>query len=319
MDIETVKAWETGRRPLVNASGKVIRHVRLHLRRSGVAPRLIGLLEPAMEADLFYEQVVAGEDPRCWVLANVVGWRELFELIFWPITGRAPAAIRNLADVTSLQPLRPGELSIFFDHLQRGADRPLTGPLLRRQAYFLSGVDRRSDSKSWLASVERDGLVSGAGKEWPGGWATLRSLAVARACQGDPGLLQSFISRHLADDDLAETASIVYWAYWLEPPEGGAESDTFMSTTHPDQVPLGKLLRHLAAQLSESQPFVDLSVHSTDALIRRYPRLLLSDREAAAGLANTAASLLDGGTGYAPTRRALDRIHYTAKFARESV
>lgn len=318
VDIETVKAWETGRRPLVNASGRVIRHVRLHLRRSGVEPRLIRLLEPAMEADLFYEQVVAGEDPRSWLLANVVGWRELFELIFWPITGRAPAVIRHLANVTPLQALRPGEQSIFFDHLQRGADRPTAGRLLRRQVYFLSGVDHRSTSQSWLAAVERDELAAGAERDWPVGWVSLRSLAVARACQGDPELLQAFIARELDGKDAAETASIVYWAYWLVPPDGGSVSDGFMSTTDPDHVPLGRLLRHLADQLSTSQPFVDLSVHSTDVLIRRYPRLLLGNRDVAAGLADTAASVLDSGTSYAPTRRALDRIHYTAKFARES-
>jgi hypothetical protein len=271
-----------------------------------------------MEADLFYEQVVAGEDPGTWVLANVVGWRELFELIFWPITGRAPAAIRDLANVTPLQTLRPGEQSIFFEHLQRGADKPTAGRLLRRQAYFLSGVDHVSTSKSWLASVERDELAAGAERDWPVGWASLRSLAVARACQGDPELLRAFIARQVDGNDAAETASIVYWAYWLEPPDGGSESDAFMSTTDPDHVPLARLLRHLAEHLSTSKPFVDLSVHSTDALVRRYPRLLIANRDVAAGLAATAASLLDSGVGYAPTRRALDRIHYTAKFARES-
>ena len=49
-----------------------------------------------MDADVFLSDVASGADPAGWLLAGMVGTRELIDLIAWPLTGTPPATFAHL-------------------------------------------------------------------------------------------------------------------------------------------------------------------------------------------------------------------------------
>ncbi|MEQ7008327.1 helix-turn-helix domain-containing protein [Actinopolymorpha sp. B17G11] len=316
VDPDTVKSWETGKRPLGNARAHTVRMIGRELLRGGAETGGVQLLETAMDADGFLADVWAGSDPARWLLAGVVGTRELFDLVAWPLTGAPPVALKDLVGDDHSPTFRPAEQAHFYDALRDGADNPAGGVLLRRQAYFLSSRDTRTQTRDWLAQTERAGLRQVSGDPWPSGWVTHRSLAVARACQGDPDLLRAFIGSQVAGDDRAEMANLVYWCYWVAS-GGQAASDEFMAKASPAQLHVKTLLEHLAVQLHGDNPYIDLSAYSVESLVRRYPRALLGDRKLAGSLAGSAERLLSSGPEFPLTHRALDRIVFAARIAQE--
>jgi hypothetical protein len=315
VDPDTVKSWETGKRALGNARAHTVRSIRWELVKGGANPGALQLLDTAMDADSFISDVWAGQNPSQWLLAGMVGTRELFDLISWPLTGTPPSAL-PASEKDGQRAFRPAQRAHFFDSLRAGADDPSGGVLLRRQAYYLSSRDDRSQTRDWLAQTERTELQQVTAEPWPSGWVTHRSLAVARACQGDPDLLRAFIPTYIADDDRAETANLAYWCYWVA--SGGQQpSDAFMAEAGPQQIHVKPLLKHLTEQLHVRNPYVDLTAHSVETLVRRYPHALLGDTALASRLAAAAEKLLDGSPEFQTTRRALDRTAFTARLALE--
>ena len=317
VDPETVKSWETGRRALGNVRVHTLRTLRRELLRAGADEGAIRVLDTAMDADLFLSDVVTGANPPDrWLLATTVATRELVDLVLWPITGQPPVALQGMDGARKIPRFGAGQRTQFFDALREGAENPAAGVLLRRQVFFISGRDGRSETKDWLHRVEQAALRQSQTAPWPSGWAAHRSLAVARACQGDPDLLRRFVAKDIDGDDRAETANLAYWCYWIAS-GGTAASDAFMAEATPGQIHVRTLLRHLTEQLHTQNPYLDLSVHSVQTLVQRHPHALIGNQAVAVKLAGSVSALLDSGIEYPPTRRALDRIAYVTRLAQE--
>lgn len=332
VDINTWRSWETGRRPLANTRVGQLRALYRRLRSLGADPVLLDHIEVAIEADLFVAHVLleAGRgDPADHMLAGWVSTRGWNDLLAWTLAGTPPKALGGLilpGQRRGPAPTRP-ELAApvrarFFESLRATAERAANGGsssiLLRRQAYFMAAWDDSPDGRDWLATAERAELRQLRRSDgWTPGWVAGRSLAVARACQGDREQLRRFISDQLADD-LCESANLNYWAYWVGEDPATATSDGFMARD------LGAwrgtaLLRHLTAGLQPSTPYLELSVHSVWALLGRRPWLLDDDPTLTGDLARRVAELLDADADLlAQTRRELDQIAFLTRTARRS-
>lgn len=321
VDLNTVKGWETGRRPLINASGRTLFGLRRQLLSLGASPDLVGHLSTAMDADLFISQVLDGdasEIPN--LLGRWVATRVWSDLVAWVFADTPPMLLRGHLKVVPNSILPRAERRKFFDALRTTAERtPSNEPgamLLRRQIYYMAAWDPSTDGRDWLAGMERAELRRmRRSNGWTLAWPLLRSTAVARACQGDPTLLNDFISGHLLDDDVCEAANLNYWSYWVEETAGTATTDDFMATD------LGRwrgtvLLNHLTDGIGEDLPYLSLSVHAVASLVQRRPALLLDDPNLADRLRARATSLLDSGADVPPqVRRDLENVNYAAAMA----
>lgn len=328
VDINTWRSWETGRRPLAHTKVGQLRALTRRLRSLGADRVLLDHLEVAIEADLFVAHVLIESgrgDPADHMLAGWVSTRAWNDLLAWTLAGTPPKALGGLilpGQRRGPAPSRP-ELAVatrarLFDSLRLTAERATNGDpagvLLRRQVYFMTSWD--PDSRDWLSGMERAELRQLRRSDgWTPGWVAGRSLAVARACQGDREQLRRFISDQLADD-LCEAANLNYWAYWVGEDPATATSDGFMARD------LGAwrgtaLLRHLTAGLQPSTPYLDLSIHSVWALVGRRPYLLDDDHTLTADLALRVAELLDSPIDLsAQARRELDQIHFLTRTRR---
>jgi transcriptional regulator with XRE-family HTH domain len=319
VDLNTLRSWETGRRPLANVKVGHLRALLRRLQTLGANPVLLAHVETAIEVDLFLGQVLmeAGRgDPAEHMLANWVSTHAWNDLLAWAIGGGAPKTLaRHLpcqrrGPVPARPDLGAPARARFFDALRDTAERAdASATLLRRQVYFLAAWDDSTDGRNWLQHAERAELrrVAG-GSTWTPGWAAERSLAVARARQGDRDYLRRFIATRL-DDDLCEAANLNYWSYWAGEGPRAATSDAFMATD------LGSwrgavLLRHLAAGLDPATAYVELSVHTVWALLGRRPYLLGDDSELTASLDARISRLLDADDISTQARRELDQTRF---------
>jgi hypothetical protein len=320
VDVTTLKGWESGRRPLVNAPGRTLIHTRRRLRELGANPLLVAHLDTAMDVDLFLSQVIDGGDLS--LLRTWVSTRTWNDLLAWAVADRTPPLIRQLGDHVSgvgveAPRLAPVDRAAFFAALQSaatavGRDASLEDELLRRQVFFMAAWDMSPAGADWLAETEQASLREfGKHDGWSPAWVVSRSLAVARACQGDPEPLQDFIARGIGDQDACEAANLNYWAYWIGETPGTATSDGFMATGDLGTWRGTALLAHLVESLDSPPAYVDLTVRSIHALISRRPHLL-TEPTLGAALAATTSRLLDDSGLTAVTRRALDQIHFSA-------
>lgn len=317
VDLNTLKSWESGRRPLANTKVADLRGILRRLRLLGGDPVLLDLLDTAVDVDLFLSDVLnrtqsPAEHPLgCWVSTRA--WNDL---LAWTLAGSTPSALRHLPGQIPRPRMPAADRARLFDSLRTTAEQAagLNGSavLLRRQAYFMTAWDPAS--ADWLARMERQELRQfRRGDGWTPTWVAGRSLAVARACQGDPGQLRHFIDRQLINDDRCEAANLNYWAYWIGEHGGHATSDEFMAAG------LGRwrgaaLLAHLTVGLSLSTPYVELSIHSVWALLQRRPYLLDDDPAVTADLSERVTRLLDGwSTLTDQARRELDQVAYAAR------
>jgi transcriptional regulator with XRE-family HTH domain len=290
-DLNTYRGWETGRRSLGQVKASSVQVIVRKLRVLGGDPDLLARIGTAVDVDVFISDVLSGTpDIPDHPLANWVSTRDWNDMLGWATTG---APDRHIVQRPRLA---PADRKTFFANLRATVDRAGAGDhatLLRRQVYFLAARDDSTEGRDWLTAAERRELrrIRRTG-DWTPDWVTSRSLAVARACQGDPELLRDFIDRRLAGNDRCEAANLRYWAYWVGESDGNAISDEFMASS------LGgwrgtKLLGHLTDGLHGGTPYLDLSVHSLWTLLENRPHLLGDDHDLTTRLGERISALLD--------------------------
>lgn len=318
VDTNTYKSWETGRRPLARVRVQTLRAMTRTLNRLGTEPALLGLLDTAIDVDLTVGQILTGAHSASdHPLATWVHTRTWHDLLAWAVAGTTPNALREADPQVPKPRLAPVDRTSLLNSLREVAEQAGNDPestLLRRQVFYVSSWDDTATGRDWLAQQERLELrrlrpVDG----WTPTWVAGRSLAVARACQGDPDQLRHFLRTQLVTDD-QETANLNYWAYWCGEETGPAVSDDFMAGGDLGQWRGGLLLRHLSRGLSITTPYIELTVHTVWALLARRPWLLDEDLALTADLNRRISALLDHPEALTgPARRELEQVHYAVK------
>lgn len=316
VDVNTVKGWETGRRPLARVRAQTLREITRTLTRLGADPDLLDQLGDAIDVDIVLGEMLAGgHTPHGHPLATWVHTRVWHDLLAWALSDTVPAPLRGRLHVPRPRLAVPDRARL-FDQLrtiaeQSGDDDGPAGTLLRRQVYFVASWDDSPAGRDWLSAMERQEVRRVRRHDgWTPTWVAARSLAVARARQGDPDQLRAFIRDHLADD-AQEAANLNYWSYWAGEETRPAVSDEFMAGG------LGgwrgsTLLRHLVEGLHPPTAYVELTVHTLWALLHRRPWLLDDDPATANLLRAHARTLLDTPDLPASARRELEQVLYAA-------
>ncbi|WP_433260460.1 helix-turn-helix domain-containing protein [Actinosynnema sp. CS-041913] len=307
VDVTTVQGWESGRRPMsAIGTGEFIR-IGARLVRAGAPPSTGRYLRLAIEADLVLSTgVEAGPgwvDPNLHPLAAGVHRKDLTNLITWPFTRSAPPHLLEFAPSRPRRgpaPTYPSlgavEQARFFDHLQLVADRSRNTPesLLRRQAVYLLGFDRRGHVVDWL----RDEW-SRAGRKAlrPGDITSLleaRSASVALALTGDGSHLHDFVAKTTGTE--AELANLNYWAHWLGESSGTQTDDSFMLEHDKQGWSGARLLSHLTSRLDPHSPHLPLNLHTLQALAASRPALLKGEPKIKKTLEQALTRLASSGT-----------------------
>lgn len=305
--VEAVRGWESGRRPLTAMSTFSLHKVVRRLQLMHAPTRTVHLLGRAVTADNLLAEAAAAsaaEHP----LATQVADRDLTELLAWPLSGSPPRALTN-APATA-PPMSPPEREMVASSLRRAADQarsPESGPLLRRQVYYLlAGHD---DSHGWMRQQKRAALMPSDLREWSPQWVAARSVAVSQAVLGDPGLLHRFIDEGLSSDD-AQLAHLRYWSYWVGEIPTLWTSDADM--TSPATVTWGgeRLARSLIRNLNPACPYVDLAIHALWSLLQHRRELTTNDtlRSEFVHHADVLCDSDDVLTG--PSRSRIDQLRY---------
>lgn len=314
-DLGHYKSLETGRRALGQAKATTVRAVSRKLLSLRGDPKLIERIPIAIDVDAFISDVLRGNaHPDGHQLAEWVSTREWNDMLGWATTGPPDGSLVP-------RPRLPApDRRHFFDNLRIAAEQTRddeAGGLLRRQVYYLTARDDSPAGRDWLATANRREARHQRGDGWTPGWVTARSLAVARACQGDPEPLRDFIAHRLDRDDACEAANLNYWSYWVGESTTQAVADDFMATD------LGKwrgatLLGHLVEGLHATTPYLDLSVHSVWSLLYRRPYLMHDDPDLRERLEQSIRALLDQPPAELgeQARRELENLLLVARTAR---
>jgi DNA-binding transcriptional regulator YiaG len=310
VDLNTYRGWETGRRSLGQVKASTLNGIIRKLLLLGGDPRDLDRIHTAIDVDTFIGDVLRGHaTPGDHPLANWVSTRDWNDLLGWALVGPEDNGLIPRPRLPATDRRR------FFDNLRTVADRAAEDDtLLRRQVYFLAARDDSPAARDWLAAAERrEQRRIRRADSWTPAWVTGRSIAVARACQGDPEPLRDFIDHHLADE-LCEAANLRYWAYWVGESTTQAVSDNFMTAD------LGRwrgttLLAHLADGLHSRTPYLDLTVHTVWALLEQRPWLLGDDHRLTERVARRVRNLLDDPPAHlgARARRELDQLHFATR------
>lgn len=320
VDLATMQGWESGRRPLANMKAGALLSLRRRLGALGADSAVVGLLDPAMDAD----QIIGAalESPRHAGLHPLASWvhtRDTAHMLAWALTGVAPAALADRVSHTGRGPaaaaplLTAADRTLFFQHLRETAEaarRPGSGTLLHRQALYLASYDRGPEAASWTVHAlhARRGVLAGRG--WSEHWAEARSTATALARLRDPQPLLDFIERSLVGDDTAEAANLNYWAYWLGGVRLPQADDRFMQDRELSGWDPVTLLRGLTYGMHRAPGYVDLYVHTLWALLTAHPWLSQASPALARDLAERTGRLLDEGGTSRRSRRELGAVHY---------
>ena len=292
---DTVQGWESGRRPLTATNTASFVALGRHLAALGVASTLSDGLMAAVEADLILDHALGADgenEPFAHPLSAWVLPRSVSEMLAWPFTGVPPLAFqqrpghRRRGPVPTRPVLSTAERQRFFDHFRTMAEKSLRDnlgtetrlALLRRQAYYHVSWDSSPEARDWLSTMYRSEQNRLYGLDrWSPDWVTIRSLSVARACQGDPEPLSRFIATGLTSDD-CKAANLNYWAYWAGEIPETQQTDDFMAS--PGRTWAGiRLLRRLTGNLVSLNPYVELNIHSVLTLLQSHKALrhLLED------------------------------------------
>ena len=315
-DVDTLRSWEAGRRPLTRVGVYRFRDVVAALRRAGADPAALQQLDTAVDVDLDMGRILSfSADLDEHPLAAMVRTRTWHDLFGWALGGSPPAVFAD----ASRPRLSPAARSAVIAQLREAADRSMgrddmASTLLRRQVYFVVSRDVTQDCREWLDRMERWELRSvRARDDWTPAWAVRRSLAVARAVAGDPERLRHFIADQMGSDR-AEIANLRYWAYWVGEDGTPAVSDAFMADGDLGPWRGDTLLRHLVAGLAAGVSYRDLVIHSVWALVGRRPWLLDDDPPVTAALDGRCRRLLDDHeTLGVQARRELEQLAYAVR------
>lgn len=316
VDINTYRSWEHGRRPLSNIPMHKMHALRRGLMRIGAEAQLIELLDTAVDVDISIGQMLTGPGiPEHHPLASLVQTRMWHDLLAWDLAGNTPRALAAFGEVPAPRmsvPMRSQLINQLRDTAEQAGDKAdPASTLLRRQVYFVASWDKSGAGRDWLGRMERRELrrlrdVDG----WTPSWVAGRSLAVAKAVAGDPEQLRRFIAHQLATDD-QEVANLNYWANWCGEDAQTAVSDEFMRTPDLGNWRGTELLRQLADGLSPANPYIDLTVHTVWALIKRRGSLLGDDPLLTQRLTARVQLLLDHPQSLSDqARRELDNITF---------
>ncbi|MET8102421.1 helix-turn-helix domain-containing protein [Streptomyces sp. NPDC005236] len=321
VSVDTIAGWETGRRALTAMPvGQMLVH-RRRLMQMGTAPVLLRVLERALEADvLLADALEEGSRAEESPLGAMVMQREFAEVLAWPLNGVPPQPVRNLpapsrprrGPTPSKPELSPSERQGFFAQMRRAAEqaRGTDQFLLRRQALYLCGYDRESDTEDWLTHQQSSERPS----DWLAGWLNARSVAAVAARQGDVDRLCHFVETALVDDDAGEAANLNYFGYWVGEVRNIELSDAFIANRSPGPWAGDRLLRHLVDGITPGHGYVELNIHSIWALLQSRPGLLRSGTPSRA-LRERLSIMLDSG-GLSPRgRRELESIRYAIRLA----
>jgi hypothetical protein len=285
VDVTTIQSWESGRRALsAMTTGGFVR-LGGRLTRLGAPASTGRRLHEAVEADLVLSTGVTAAGrwigPDAHPLGALVHRHSLTNLITWPLTGALPS---QLAEFTPKIPRRgpvarhpsmPADAAHrFFDHLLTVAERS-TQPqaaLLRRQAVYLLGFDRRSHVTDWL----HDEWQRASRRRVPDGdipaLMVARSASVALASAGDSTHLYDFVTT--ASGTAAEVANLNYWAYWTGELADDQTSDDFMADDDPGHWAGVRVVRHLTTRLDPASSHLPLNLHTVHTLVVSRPVLL---------------------------------------------
>lgn len=327
VDVATIQGWESSRRPLTSLQASELVRLRSQLLQCGAEPLALGGLDDAIHADLIIaEAVEAGDQPldrSVHPLGVAVHQRTLTNLITWPFTGGIPAQLLPLRRPVTRRgpvPTQPSlderERTRFFDHLLVTADaNPRNeGALLRRQAIYLLGFDRRSSTADWMHAEQRRAFRNAGRADDVASWVAVRSSAVALATCGDSDPLRTFVHQSLATDQ-QEQANLNYWAYWVGEIDTVQVDDGFMGRIDPRTWSGVRLLGHLLARLHPGSGHADLNVHTVWSLLLAHPSLLI-DHPALRSEAFGKVDQLAADTGLsARARRELSEISYALRLA----
>ncbi|MFI5804499.1 XRE family transcriptional regulator [Streptomyces sp. NPDC051561] len=323
IDLTTMQGWESGRRPLANMPAGRLLDLRRRLPTLGAAPRIVAMMEPAMDADRIIGAALAPTDSALHPLAGWVHTRDTAHMIAWVTNGTAPPALlghgarARRGPVASTPQLAASDRKRFFTHLRdvtEAADRHVgKAPLLHRQALYLASYDKGPETASWTTQALHGTRGILAPRGWTPQWTQVRSTATALARLGDPEPLLEFIDRSVADDDQGEAANLNYWAYWLGAVAQPQADDLFMRDPQQPLWDPVTLLRCLSQSLHPAPGYVDLYAHSLWALLNRHPWLPQASAVLAAELETQIEQLLDGGRISPRSRRELSAVHYVLR------
>ncbi|MEU7313600.1 XRE family transcriptional regulator [Streptomyces sp. NPDC007083] len=322
VDLATWQGWESGRRPLANMKAGSLLELRRRLLGLGSDPAVLGLLDPAMDADRIISATIEPSADKRHPLADWVHTRDAAHMLAWSLNGTTPPALASRSTKARRGPvpaaplLSAPERSRFFSQLRDTAEAAARagedGILLHRQALYLCSYDRSREAISWMShalNVRRDLIVA---RGWTPHWAAARSTATALVRLGDSQPLRDFIDRSMADNDTAEAANLNYWAYWLGAIREPQANDGFMRDRPTDWEPL-RLMRGLVEGLDQAPGYVDLYAHSLWALLSSQPWLPLASAELANRLDQRTAQLLDDDRISKRSRHELSSVHYVLR------
>ncbi|MFW6638809.1 helix-turn-helix domain-containing protein [Nocardiopsis algeriensis] len=324
VDVSTLQGWESGRRPLMSVPAGSYLRLRHLLHRLGALPRLLAQLDTGLEADRFIGYVLASDGPidlNNHPLATWVITRPFTELVAWPFTGAVPSELKEVVPLRRRGPSAAGpelaedERRHMVDHLQTAAEQTTKdsaeGALLRRQAHYVAGFDKSSETVEWLAVMQRaEQRRLGSTAGWAPSWAVVRSGAHSMARIGDTDALPHFIDVHISTD-MCEVANLNYWAYWLGEISDPQLADTFMIDMDMDSWHGGRLLKHLVGRLTRDNVYVDVVCHTLWALVIRKPMLL--SKSIVEEVAAAVTRMLDEGLISSRSKRELEEVFYALR------
>src|SRR5256886_12732046 len=130
-----------------------------------------------------------------------------------------------------------------------------------------------------------------------------RSASVALASAGDGSHLHDFVDH--TRDELAESANLNYWAYWIGELVDEQTSDAFMLDRDTRSWTGVRLLQHLTNRLEPDSPHLPLNLHTLHTLIASRPSLLSGRPAVRASLAEV---LANPGSTDRPNRPGRDQL-----------
>lgn len=326
VDGSTVQGWESGRRPLSAMNAGDFVRLCARLPRLGAPPSAGRHLRAAVEADLVLSAgITAGGGwigPEVHPLAASVHRKTLTNLITWPFTGHLPSELSVFGPKVSRRgPVASGpaigadERTRFFDHLMTVAERGVRPgeALLRRQAVYLLGFDRRDQVVQWLreewAKAGRRAIVDSDVTSL----LEARSASVALASIGDGTHLHDFVARTAGTD--AELANLNYWAHWIGELPDDQANDSFMVEADTRAWSGVRLLHRLVDRLDPASPHLPLNLHTVHSLVASRPALLTERSAERDALSTVLDVLTSDGVLSREGRDQAAGLHYALRLA----